>query len=182
MCIRDRYAVELEEIKKKFVLVPVDKASNNIGFVCKKFYLEVLRREILSDTYEEYIEPLEEVIDQVKKESTLLIGEVEGAYKELPCIHATIKMHKDPIKFRFIIGSRKGVMKPAAKMLVEILKLVMGAHRRYCDQIRIFTGIERNWIIDNNEKFLQDIEKVNQRNAGRNVGTYDFTTLYTGIN
>ena len=180
--VLEECAVELEEIKKKFVLVPVDKASNNIGFVCKKFYLEVLRREILSDTYEEYIEPLEEVIDHVKKESTLLIGEVEGAYKELPCIHATIKMHKDPIKFRFIIGSRKGVMKPAAKMLVEILKLVMGAHRRYCDQIRIFTGIERNWIIDNNEKFLQDIEKVNQRNAGRNVGTYDFTTLYTGIN
>ena len=82
---------------------------------------------------------------------------------------------------RFIIGSRLGIMKPAAKMLFEVLKLVMSTHRRYCDKIRLFTGVERNWIIDNNVKFLEDIDGVNQRNAARNVKMGDFSTLYTGI-
>ena len=175
-------ADELEELKRRFVLVPVDKASNNIGFVCKKFYMEVLRRETLSDTYEEIEENVEEVMDYLKKESNLLGILVDKGFNELPSIHATIKMHKDPIKFRYIIGSRFGVMKPAAKLLVEVLKLVMITHRRYCDKIKLFTGVERNWIINNNLGFIEDIERVNRRNAARNVKMCDFSTLYTGIN
>ena len=175
-------ADELEELKRRFVLVPVDKASNNIGFVCKKFYMEVLRRETISDTYEEIEENVEEVMDYLKKESNLLGILVDKGFNELPSIHATIKMHKDPIKFRYIIGSRFGVMKPAAKLLVEVLKLVMITHRRYCDKIKLFTGVERNWIINNNQGFIEDIERVNRRNAARNVKMCDFSTLYTGIN
>ena len=53
---------------------------------------------------------------------------MEKMFNDLPLIHATIKMHKNPIKFRFIIGSRTGVIKPAAKRLVQILKLVMKTH------------------------------------------------------
>ena len=173
---------ELEDLKKKYVLVPVDKAANNIGLVCKKFYLEVLNKELTSDTYDIYEDSMEFTLEHLRKESQLLGIEVDSCYKELPCIHATIKMHKDPIKFRFIIGSRLGIMKPAARMLVEVLKLVMSTHRKYCDKIRLFTGIERNWIIDSNVKFLEDIEKVNQRRAARNVKMGDFSTLYTGIN
>ena len=175
-------AEELEELKRRFVLVPVDKAANNIGFVCKKFYLDVIRRETQSDTYEEIEESVEEVIDYLRKESNLLGIQVDKEFNELPSIHATIKMHKDPIKFRYIIGSRLGVMKPAAKLLVDVLKLIMNTHRRYCDKIKLFTGIERNWIIDNNQGFLEDIERVNRRNAARNIKMCDFSTLYTGIN
>ena len=179
--VLEECAKELEELKRRYVLVPVDKASNNIGFVCKKFYLETLKQELLSDTYDIYEDTIEYTLEHLRKESLLLGIKVDSCYKELPSIHATIKMHKDPIKFRFIIGSRLGVMKPAAKMLVEVLKLVMSMHRRYCDKIRIFTGVERNWIIDNNVKFLEDIDRVNQRKAARNVKMGDFSTLYTGI-
>ena len=28
----------LDELKEKYVLVPIDKAANNVGFVCKRFY------------------------------------------------------------------------------------------------------------------------------------------------
>ena len=28
------------------MIVPVDKASNNVGVVCKKFYLEVIQKEL----------------------------------------------------------------------------------------------------------------------------------------
>ena len=62
-------ADELEELKRRFVMVPVDKAANNIGFICKKFYMEIINRETLSDTYEEYEDSIDEVMDYLRKES-----------------------------------------------------------------------------------------------------------------
>ena len=35
----------LETLHKNFVLVPIDKASNNVAVVCKKFYVELILRE-----------------------------------------------------------------------------------------------------------------------------------------
>ena len=52
--VLEECSTELEELKRRYVLVPVDKAANNIGFVCKKFYLEILKQELSSDTYDVY--------------------------------------------------------------------------------------------------------------------------------
>ena len=43
----------LEEIKRNFVLVSVDKAAKNVAVICKRFYMEVLLEEMESnsDTY-----------------------------------------------------------------------------------------------------------------------------------
>ena len=30
----------------RFVIVPVDKASNNFGILCKKFYLDTIKNEL----------------------------------------------------------------------------------------------------------------------------------------
>ena len=37
---------ELRRLHKNFIIVPVDKASNNFSFICKKFYLKVLMDEL----------------------------------------------------------------------------------------------------------------------------------------
>ena len=36
----------LEDFQKRFVLVPADKASNNVLIVCKKYYLDVVLKEL----------------------------------------------------------------------------------------------------------------------------------------
>ena len=36
----------IQYLHDRFVIVPVDKASNNFGTVCKKFYLEVIQKEL----------------------------------------------------------------------------------------------------------------------------------------
>ena len=46
----------LEDLQQQFVIVPIDKASNNIAFVCKAFYIkrildEVGVTDLPSDTY-----------------------------------------------------------------------------------------------------------------------------------
>ena len=171
----------LSELHEKFVLVPIDKAANNVGVVCKKYFLEVLIKEVSSNTYEPYNNTSDEIIDAIRQESSSLGIPVEKTYKDLPLIHATIKMHKNPTKFRFIIGSRTCIIKPAAKKLVQILKLVMKSMKRYCDKVRFYTGIERYWIAENNMPILEMIDKINKKMSGRNIETYDFSTLYTKI-
>ena len=172
---------ELERLKELYVLVPIDKAANNIGFVCKSYFLQVLQQETLSPTYITCNQPEEDIINSIAENSRAMNVPVLQENMQLPPIHATIKMHKDPVKFRFIIGARKCVLKQAAKRLVKILQLIMKIHRNYCSKIRFFTGIERNWIIESNAPVLDDIKKINEKRNAKNIRTYDFSTLYTKI-
>ena len=36
----------LEDLHSKFVIVPIDKAANNIAIVCKRFYIQKLLSEV----------------------------------------------------------------------------------------------------------------------------------------
>ena len=40
---------ELEDLKERFAIVLIDKASNNIGFICKKYYQELLNKDVVSE-------------------------------------------------------------------------------------------------------------------------------------
>ena len=92
---------ELKRLKEQFVLVP------SIGFICKKYFLEVLLQETKSNTYVAYQDSAESIIIPVAKKCLEIGIPVKEDNKTLPQIHATIKMHKNPVKFRFIIGGKK---------------------------------------------------------------------------
>ena len=36
----------LEQLRKTYVFVPIDKAGNNIAIICKRYYVEVILKEI----------------------------------------------------------------------------------------------------------------------------------------
>ena len=42
---------DIDELHKEFVLVPTDKAKNDITIVCKKFYISMTEEELSSDTF-----------------------------------------------------------------------------------------------------------------------------------
>ena len=46
ICFMSYLAAELAEIQEKFIIVPVDKTSNNIVFVCKTHYINCLKEEL----------------------------------------------------------------------------------------------------------------------------------------
>ena len=171
----------LEELKDKYVLVPIDKAANNIGVICKNYFLQVLQEETMSPSYVPCQDSVEEVVNAVASKCHELGVQVQAENRELPQIHATIKMHKDPVKFRYIIGSRNCVTKQVAKKLVQILKLISRIHRKYCDKVRFYTGIERNWIVDNNQTVLTNMEHISSTQNARSIQTFDFSTLHTKI-
>ena len=45
--LQDQETLEyLSKIHDKFVVVPIDKAANNVAFICKKYYIERILKEI----------------------------------------------------------------------------------------------------------------------------------------
>ena len=110
---------ELKYLQDKFVLLPIDKASNNIGFVCKQYYYEIINKEVSSSTYEKQMLTSEEIIQQLVEKCHNAGFRIPEEDKHLPLIYPSIKMHKDPIKFRYIIASSKCVIKSVAKNCQE---------------------------------------------------------------
>ena len=55
--LRDPEVVSyLNILQEQYVMCPIDKAANNIAFICKKYYVQVLLKELglLSDTSNTY--------------------------------------------------------------------------------------------------------------------------------
>ncbi len=174
---------ELERLQKNYVLVPTDKASNNISFICRKFYIEKILEEVSKDTYEKVHDTSDVVVNRLENLASRKYNmKLEPKDKELPRIYMMPKMHKSPTGFRFIIASKRNPLKGTAKLLTKILKVIMDTHFAYNRKIKLYTGINRMWICQNNVSLLQEIRKVNARSGARNVDTFDFSTLYTKIN
>ena len=55
MHFKDKLHLDYLEDHNKFVLVPADKAANNVIVVCKKYYLEMVLDELnTTQTYFKY--------------------------------------------------------------------------------------------------------------------------------
>ena len=172
---------ELEILKQHFVIVPIDKASNNIGIVCKKYMIENILKEIRTDTYEE-LGDTQTIIEEQTKNYIAAGWCITPENQKLPNIYATVKMHKSPVKFRYIIAAKECVSKPIAKELTKVLKLVLHVLRNYCEKIKRYTGVNRMWITESTCDILADIEQLNTKQKAKSIQTFDFSTLYTMIN
>ena len=93
-------------------------------------------------------------------------------------------MHKIIPKERYIAASNKCTTKPISQIITKCLKLVTSQHRKLCNAIYKYTGVNRMWIIDNTSDILDTIDQYNDdsnTDVARNIRTYDFSTLYTNI-
>ena len=172
---------ELQRLQNKYVMVPIDKTSNNIGFICKRYYYKLLVDELQTSTYEQILKEKDEVIREITNKCSEQKQQVPEENKALPIIYICIKMHKKPVKFRYIIASRRSVTKQPSKKLTKILQLIKKITKRYCEKIFLFTGINHYWVSDGTEQILKDIDRLNNRKRARNIESFDFSTLYTKI-
>ena len=113
----------------KFVLTPIDKAASNVAVICKRYYAEVLLKEIgiLGDgskTYEKIAKAKEEIINDDEEYSTRLGYTLSNKEKDLPTMYWIPKMHKNPIKHRFIVASKSCSTKPISKAVSSTFKLI----------------------------------------------------------
>lgn len=178
----------LDELHRRFVIVPIDKASGNVAFVCKRFYAQVLVKELGLDglTGNRTYEKVNHSVDHfIKADCSNLLKEfnipVTEDSKKLPHIYWLPKLHKNPIKFRFIIAAPNCSVKPLSQAITKVFKLFYRQIEGYNLKSYFFSNVKTFWVIQNNEEVIKCIKRLNKRNALRSMSTFDFSTLYTKI-
>ena len=178
----------LTSFHSKFIITSIDKTTSNLGVVCKKFYIKNILEECGlwpgggSETYEVSNQNKQGIINKLKQGVSLFGVKQSGDHHDdLPYIYSIIKMHKNPVKFRYIISSRQCTTKPLAKAAMLGLKECQKQNKAYCTAIKQYTGINMFFITDNFQKIASDIQYLNGRSKANSISTYDFTSLYTKI-
>ena len=124
-------AKELKRLHNEYVLTSVDKASKNVGIICKRFYLESIYKELHNIDPNNQIYQLRDIDPErairehhvFSKSIGMKDIDLEG-FNELPFIYFTPKFHKNPIKFRPIVASRSCSTKPLANAISKALQKI----------------------------------------------------------
>jgi hypothetical protein len=107
---KDQEAVKfLSSFHHKYVIVPADKTSNNIVFVCKSYYYECLIKELGinnntsgNTTYKPTSFDKDEIIANHRSLMTSLNIPSGKESEDLPYLFWIPKLHKAPYKERYI--------------------------------------------------------------------------------
>ena len=104
--------------------------------------------------------------------------------KRLPYLYWTPKLHKSPVKHRFIAGSSKCTTKQLSSLLTKILtdylKYLKTGLEKYCSIKTSHTGVNNMWILKNSTNLLSSLSHLGVHRA-TSIQTFDFSTLYTSI-
>ena len=102
--LRDPEVVSfLKFLQEQYVMCPIDKAANNISFICKKYYFQILLKELgllntASNTYQQLNDTLHSIFQQQNNtlDSVLRLKNNDKEFNCLPCIYwlpKCIKQH-----------------------------------------------------------------------------------------
>ena len=136
-----------------------------------------------NDTYKSVINKTEKniITDHTKFLSKKFKIDVPVDNHILPHIYWTPKLHKSPIKFRFIIAAPKCSLKPLSKAVTKIFKKFYQQIEQYNQKCSFYSSVKSFWVIQNNEEVIRSIKKINKRKSAKTISTFDFSTLYTKI-
>ena len=96
-----RCRTALQELHNEYVLVPADKASNNIIIVCKKYYSEVIKNELAGKsgkacTYVHCRDSVDQIVKHLAYMHSTKIKVAEDM-KRLPGFYRMPKLHQIPM-------------------------------------------------------------------------------------
>jgi hypothetical protein len=179
-------AKRLSLLHDKYVIVSADKAPNNIVFVCKSYYIDYLIKELGIDnslgnpTYTPTTLTKEEILENHRSVLCSFAISTKDEELNLPSLYWIPKLHKCPIKQRYIAGSAKCSTKPLSKLLTCILSAVKTGLQSYCDTNYSRGGVNQMWILKNSKDLLEYIQSRSLSSCNR-IKTFDFSILYTTI-
>ena len=153
----------LADLHKHYVIVPADKASNNVVFVCKAYCFSCLKREldldvsITNSTYQRTNFSKDEILANHRSVLSSFNIDTVGKDPDLPLLYWIPKLHKDPYKQSFIAGSSSCSIKPLSKLLTSILTTIKEGLQKYCDIVYSHRGMNQMWILKNSKQLLDSI-------------------------
>jgi hypothetical protein len=169
-------------LQEHLVLVPIDKAANNVAFICKRFYLEVLQNELNKQggAYEIVHESPQDILKRHTLQLTPL--GLEGDLG-LPYLYWLPKMHKKGQ--RFIAGSGECSTTTLSKVLADCLLFIQHAVRHSDNNEMCKTGVRKYFTVDSFEEvadFAARWTPLRTRvTSEQGLRTGDFSTMYTTI-
>ena len=179
----------LSDLHSKYVFVPADKAPNNVIIICKWYYIETLIKELGLDncstptgnsTYTSCQMSSEYIVNTHDTFMKSLGIELSDDDKKLPYLYWTPKLHKSPVKHRFIAGSSKCTTKELFSLLIKILTVIKTGLEKYCSIKTSHTGVNNMWILKNSTNLLSSLGHLRVHRA-TSIQTFNFSTLYTSI-
>lgn len=173
--------IKNEISKLALVCTSVDKACNNFAFICQKWYISCLMKELGVETYNPVNVNENSIVARHNDIMSVMFGLVptNDENNVVPKLYGLVKLHKKPVKFRYIAGASKSSTKPAAKMLHKILSYLKNHFQKYCNIIEKRSNVKIYISVDNSMKVInnynQNITKI------KDITAYDFSTLYTKL-
>ena len=172
----------LEYMHENLVLVLADKALNNVIIVCKKYYLDVVIRELSStSTYQEVRRSCDDIVLRHIKYMEHNGIVLQSEHETLPSFYRLPKLHKSPFGKRFIAASNKCTTKRLSTLLTACFKTTLTLYKQYCEEIYKRSGVNCFWVIENSLEVLEKLRRINKTSEARCFETYDFATLYTSV-
>ena len=170
----------LHKLHANYVLVPADKAANNVTIVCKKYDIDTLVEglginnvNINNPTYIQIDDSFETIVKSHNQFIRSVGLEMSEEDQTLPYLYWTPKLHKSPYKHWFISGSSKCMTKDLSCLLTKILSAIKDELVRYCNTKTSCNGVNNMWILKNSTSLLSSLDQLDVRTAT------SVQTLYT---
>ena len=172
----------IQEFHRKYVLVPADKAANNVVVVCRLHYVNTLKQEL--DGTRAYLETDTDEVSVVNAHLNDLPLKfsvcVNEGQDKLPTMYWLPKLHKRPYKARFIANSSSCTTTELSKLLTSCLTAIKSHVIRYCETVYETSNKNWFWSIKNSREVLSKL-KCRGGFRATSLSTYDFSTLYTTL-
>ena len=171
---------DVDTLKDHFVITGIDKAQNNLSFICRYYYLKNLEEEL--STTKTYI-PSDKSEDEIVKEHALFCKKYNIPVSDftVPFMHMIPKFHKPQLDFRYIAAGTKCSTKPLAKILSGVFKLI-DKTLKYSDNFKFkFKNTSGYWIVKNKDEQVSVLDFLNNSSSAKSVNSFDFKKLYTNI-
>ena len=170
----------------KFIITVIDKASNNFGIICKKFYFQILAKElglnnvnVGNDTYVLKEETDLEICSVIKRNlKDKFKIDIPQKLEKLPRIYWIPKFHKNPIGYRFISGSKAKILSLLEKPIGAILSRLEQHFHNYCNVVKNNSGYKHFFSIRNSREALNMLDAVKKT---KYFDSFDFSNLYTNF-
>ena len=146
----------IQEFHRKYVLVPADKAANNVVVVCQLHYNDTLKQELNgTKAYKESsIDEKSVVYSHSNKIPNKFAVDVKEHKDRLPTMYWLPKLHKRPYKARFIANSSYCTTTDISKLLTSCLTSIKAKVITYCETVYERSGKNMFWPIKILVKYL----------------------------
>ena len=148
---------ELKWLLSHFFIAGVDKASNNVSFMCIRHLRFQAYQRLMGDDFEpckhgtNWLLPTA-ILDSVKEKLTLLILEIPHSFNALPFLMANYKQHKQ--KYRWLTNAFQTIFSHSASLLTIATMEVLEKFKVWCKKTKdgysnfLQVNTSLYWIVD----------------------------------